>query len=158
MSAEERLKQLGLELPPPIKPAGLYAPLVVVGNLAYSSGHVSLKPDGTVLPGKVGDTMTVEEGKAAARSAGLAILGTVRNTLGSLDRVRRVVKVLGLVNATPDFEKHPLVINGCSELFAELFGRELGIGARSAVGAGSLPLGAAVEVEAIFEIEPGQAP
>lgn len=153
MSAEAKLKELGLILPPPAKPAGVYAPVLIVGQMAYTSGHVSIRADGSRIEGKVGETLTVDEGKGAARATALAIIATLRDALGSLDRVKRVVKTLGLVNATPDFKQHPMVINGCSELFAELFGKERGIGARSAFGAGSLPLGVAVEIEMIFEIE-----
>jgi enamine deaminase RidA (YjgF/YER057c/UK114 family) len=154
MDAEARLASLGVELPAVAKPAGVYAPLVVVDRFAYTSGHVSVQADGTRIVGRVGDTLSVEQGYAAARATGLAILATLRAALGSLNRVRRVVKTFGLVNATPDFTQHPAVINGCSELFRDVFGAEAGVGARSAVGAGSLPLGVAVEIEAIFEIEP----
>lgn len=153
MSAEAKLKELGLTLPEAAKPAGVYAPIVIVGNMAYTSGHVSIGADGNRITGKVGDTLSVEQGFDAARATGLAILATLRGAIGSLDRVRRVVKTLGLVNSTLDFTKHPLVINGCSELFAEVFGAEKGVGARSAFGAGSLPLGVAVEIECVFEIE-----
>jgi enamine deaminase RidA (YjgF/YER057c/UK114 family) len=153
MGAEARVKELGLELPAAAKPAGVYKPLVIVGNLAYSSGHVSIRADGSRIVGKVGADLTLEEGQGAARHAALAILATLRAGLGSLDRVKRVVKTLGFVNATSDFKDHPAVINGCSELFKQVFGEDAGVGARSALGAGSLPLGTAVEVEAIFEIE-----
>jgi enamine deaminase RidA (YjgF/YER057c/UK114 family) len=102
--------------------------------------------------GRVGETMDLDGGRAAARQVGLAILATIRSELGSLDRVSRVIKLLGMVNCTPDFADHPKVINGCSELFADVFGRERGIGARSAVGMGSLPGQIAVEIEAIFEL------
>ena len=153
MSAEARLAELGLQLPPPPEPKGLYRPLVVMGNLAYTSGHLPLGADGSVQTGRLGADLDEEAGLHAARCAGMSILATLRANLGSLDRVRRVVKLLGLVQGTPDFQRHPAVINGCSELFAEVFGREAGVGARSAVGAASLPLGAAVEIEAVFEIQ-----
>lgn len=153
MSAEAKLAELGLELPPPAKPAGAYTPLVIVGNLAYTSGHLPIRADGSRVEGKLGESLSVEDGYAAARLTGLGILSTLRSALGSLDRVKRIVKTLGLVNATADFTQHPAVINGFSELVAEVFGRERGIGARSAFGAGSLPLGVAVEIEALFEIE-----
>lgn len=152
MSAENRLAQLGLELPPAPKPVGLYKPMVLVGNLAYLSGHGPLKSDGTLITGRVGDDLTLEQGQAAARQTGLALLATLRSTLGSLDRVARLIKVLGLVRCTPEFDKQPLVINGCSQLFADVFGPDLGIAARSALGTNSLPSGIAVEIEAIFEI------
>ena len=152
MSAEARLALLKLELPAAPKPGGVYQPVVVTGKLAYVSGHGPLKTDGTSITGRVGADLTLEEGKLAARQVGLAILATLRAQLGSLDRVKRLIKTLGMVNATPDFAKHPLVINGYSELMAEVFGPENGVGARSAVGMGSLPGNIAVEIEAIFEL------
>lgn len=151
MGAEQRVSELGLVLPPPPKPAGVYNPLVVVGNMAYVSGHGPLNPDGSMHVGKVGQERDLEAGYAAARQTGLAILATLRAGLGSLDRVVRLVKTLGMVNCTADFAQHPQVINGYSELMGEVFG-DAGIGARSAVGMGSLPGNITVEVEAIFEI------
>ena len=152
MSHEKRLVELKLQLPPAPKPVAVYKTVVVAGNLAYVSGHGPLKADKTSITGRVGDDLDLDAGKAAARQVGLAILATLRAELGSLDRVKRVIKVLGMVNCTPDFRDHPAVINGCSELFAEVFGSEHGIGARSAVGMGSLPGNIAVEIEAIFEL------
>jgi len=152
MNAESRLRELKLELPPAPKPVAVYKPLVIVGNLAYVSGHGPFKPDKSLITGRVGQDLDLPAGKTAARQVALAILATLRNELGSLDRVKRVIKVLGMVNCTPDFPDHPKVINGCSELFAEVFGPEHGIGSRSAVGMGSLPGNIAVEIEAIFEI------
>ena len=152
MSHEKRLVELKLQLPPAPKPVAVYKTVVVAGNLAYVSGHGPLKADQSSITGRVGDDLDLDAGKAAARQVGLAILATLRAELGSLDRVKRVIKVLGMVNCTPDFRDHPAVINGCSELFAEVFGNEHGIGARSAVGMGSLPGNIAVEIEAIFEI------
>ena len=152
MTPELRLIELKLELPPAPKPVAVYKPLVVVGNIAYVSGHGPLKPDLTLMTGRVGGEVDAAFGKAAARQTGLAILATLRSHLGSLDRVQRVVKVLGMVNSTPEFRDHPAVINGCSELFRDVFGEEHGIGARSAVGMGSLPGNISVEIEAIFEI------
>ena len=152
MSAESQIAKLKLELPPAPKPAGVYKPVVLAGNMAYVSGHGPLKPDKTVITGRVGADLDLQAGKLAARQVGLAILATVRGELGSLDRVKRVIKVLGMVNATPEFRDHPAVINGCSELFAEVFGPDNGVGARSAVGMNSLPGNIAVEIEAIFEI------
>jgi enamine deaminase RidA (YjgF/YER057c/UK114 family) len=152
MSAEARVAELKLELPPAPKPVAVYKPLVIAGNIAYVSGHGPLKPDKTLIVGRVGGDLDLAAGKAAARQTGLAILATLRDQLGSLDRVKRVIKVLGMVNCTPDFGEQPAVINSCSELFADVFGRENGIGARSAVGMGSLPGNIAVEIEAIFEI------
>jgi len=154
MSAEARVRELKLELPPAPKPIAVYKPLVIVGNLAYVSGHGPLKPDKTVITGRVGSDLDLEGGKLAARQVGLAILATLRSELGSLDRVKRLIKTLGMVNSAPNFLDHPKVINGFSELMAEVFGPENGIGARSAVGMGPLPNNIAVEVEAIFELNP----
>jgi enamine deaminase RidA (YjgF/YER057c/UK114 family) len=151
MGAEARVTELKLELPAPQKPAGTYIPVVRVGNLAFVSGHGPLRADGTSIRGVVGADLTEEQGKEAARAVGLCVLSTLRGALGSLDRVVRIVKVLGMVNAVPTFEHHPAVINGFSDLMVEVFG-ESGRGARSAVGMGSLPFGIAVEVEAIFEV------
>ena len=149
---EARIQELHLTLPNPPKPIAKYKPAVVVGNILYVSGHGPLKVDGKMIQGRVGDDLTMEQGKEAARVVGLAILSSVRNTLGTLDKVKRLVKTLGMVNATPDFKDHPLVINGFSELMAEVFGEDAGVGARSAVGMGSLPGNIAVEVECIFEV------
>jgi len=153
MSAEARLVELKIELPPPAKPMGVYRPVVVVDNLAYVSGHGPLKADKSLIVGRVGVDLDADAGKLAARQVGLAMLATLRDYLGSLDRVRRLVKTFGLVNSTPEFTQHPTVINGFSELMAEVFGPDRGIGARSAVGAAALPSNIAVEIEAIFEIE-----
>ncbi len=152
MSAESRLAELKLELPPAPKPVAVYKPLVVVDRMAYVSGHGPLKPDKTLIVGRVGSDLTLEQGKAAARQVGLAILATLKSELGSLDRVKRVIKILGMVNSAPDFLDHPKVINGCSELFADIWGPDHGIGARSAVGMGPLPGNIAVEIEVIFEL------
>src|SRR5437762_14048169 len=152
MSADARIRELKLELPPAPKPVAVYKPVVVVGNLAYVSGHGPVKPDKTLISGRVGADLDVEAGKRAARQTGLAILATLRSELGSLDRVKRVIKVLGMVNCTSEFQDHPKVINGCSELFRDLFGPENGLGARSAVGMASLPGNIAVEIEAVFEV------
>jgi enamine deaminase RidA (YjgF/YER057c/UK114 family) len=153
VSAESRLGELKLELPPPPKPAGVYKPVVVVGNLAYISGHGPLKSDGTLITGKVGSEVDQQQGYAAARQTGLAILATMRAHLGSLDRIGRLVKTLGMVNAAPDFQQHPAVINGFSDLMSQVFGADHGVGARSAVGMGSLPGNISVEIEAIFELK-----
>jgi len=153
MTPEQRLVELSLELPPAPKPVAVYKPLVIVDRMAYVSGHGPLKPDKTLITGVVGSDLTLEEGKAAARQVGLAILATLKDQLGSLDRVQRLVKVLGMVNSAADFYDHPKVINGCSELFAEIWGMENGVGARSAVGMGPLPGNIAVEIEAIFELQ-----
>jgi len=152
MGAEARLAELKLELPPAPKPVATYVTANRHGDLLYVSGHGPLRPDGTLHTGKLGADLAVPAGHAAARQTGLAILATVRVHLGSLDKVVRVVKVLGMVNSTPDFTEHPKVINGFSDLMVEVFG-EPGKGARSAVGMGSLPGNIAVEVEAIFEVK-----
>lgn len=152
MSAESRLAELKLELPPAPKPIGVYKPLVICGHLAYVSGHGPLRSDKSLIAGRIGEGYDLDYGRAAARQTGLAILATLREGLGSLDRVKRVVKVLGMVNSVPGFMDHPKVINGCSELFAEIWGADLGVGARSAVGTGSLPGNITVEIEVIFEL------
>ncbi|MFM8893156.1 MAG: RidA family protein [Planctomycetia bacterium] len=152
MSVQQRLESLHLTLPPAPKPAGVYKPALVVGQHLYVSGHGPLLPDGTLLRGRVGRDLDAEAGKRAARQVGLTMLATILATLGTLDRVKRVIKVLGMVNCTADFEKHPFVINGASELFAELWGQDHGIGVRSAVGMGSLPDDIPVEIEALFEL------
>lgn len=149
---QTRFEALGLTLPPAPKPLGVYIPSLVVGPHLYVSGHGPVLPDGTLMRGRVGRDFDADVGKKAARQVGLTILATLIANLGSLDRVKRVVKVLGMVNCTADFEKHPFVINGCSELFADVWGRDLGIGVRSAVGMGSLPDDIPVEIEAIFEL------
>lgn len=151
MNTEERIQELKLELPPAPKPVAVYQPLVVIERMAYVSGHGPLKADKTLITGRLGADLSIEQGKAAARQVGLAIIATLKDQ-GVLNRIRRVVKVLGMVNSTPDFREHPAVINGCSELFADVWGPQNGIGARSAVGMGSLPGNIAVEIEAIFEL------
>ncbi len=152
-SVEEKLQHLAIQLPPAPKPVGVYKPIVIVGNLAFLSGHGPLHTDGHLTLGRVGETLDQEAGYKAARQTGLALLATLRKQLGSLDKVRRVVKVLGMVQCTPEFGSQPAVINGCSELFAELFGADNGVGARSAIGVNALPGGMAVEIEAIFEVD-----
>jgi len=152
MSAETRITQLNLTLPKAPKPVAVYKPLVIVGSLAYVSGHGPVQSDGTLIAGVVGRDLDLEAGKQAARQVGLALLSTLHEQLGSLDRVKRVVKLLGMVNSAPDFYDHPKVINGCSELFAEVWGPDHGIGARSAVGMGPLPGNIAVEIEMIVEL------
>jgi enamine deaminase RidA (YjgF/YER057c/UK114 family) len=152
MTPEQNFAQLGLVLPPAPKPLGVYKPFLALGNLAYVSGHGTVQADGSLIIGKVGVDLDTEAAKAAAQQVGLAILATLRANLGSLDRVGRVLKVLGMVNATPDFARHPYVINGCSELFAAVWGPDLGVGVRSAVGMGSLPDNIPVEIEAVFEL------
>lgn len=152
MSAESRLVELGLVLPPVPKPGGVYKPVVQVGNLLYVSGHGPMRSDGTLITGKVGLDLSEEEGYEAAKAVGLTLLATVRNALGSLDKIQRTIKTLGMVNCTPDFLRHPAVINGFSNLLKDMYGED-GVGARSAVGMGSLPGNIAVEVEVIFELK-----
>ncbi len=152
MDADKKLVELGIELPPAPAPKGVYKPLLLDGKYIYISGHGPVQNDGSLMIGRVGDTLGIEAAKLAARQVGLTILSTLKSNLGSLNRVKRVIKVLGMVNCTTDFEKHPYVINGCSELFAEVFGNENGIGVRSAVGMGSLPDNIPVEIEALFEL------
>jgi enamine deaminase RidA (YjgF/YER057c/UK114 family) len=149
---ETNLAALKDPLPPVSAPKGLYRPVVRAGDLLYTSGHLPIRADGTVWTGRVGETIDEHEAKAAARQAALAILATLRAELGTLDRLRRLVRLVGLVNCTPQFTAQPAVVNGASELLAEVFGPEAGVGARTAFGAASLPLGAAVELEAIFQI------
>jgi enamine deaminase RidA (YjgF/YER057c/UK114 family) len=152
MNPDENFDKLNLTLPPAPKPLGVYKPFLTLGNLVYVSGHGTLKADGTLIIGKVGQDMGIAEAKLAARQVGLAILATLKANLGSLNRIKRVIKVLGMVNATPTFEQHPYVMNGCSELFAAIWGDDNGVGVRSAVGMGSLPDNIPVEIEAIFEL------
>lgn len=152
MTPEENFSNLGLALPPAPKPLGVYKPGLELGNLYYVSGHGPVQLNGALIIGRVGDRLDLEEGKLAAQQVGLTILATLKAQLGSLNRVKRVVKILGMVNCTSDFERHPYVINGCSELFAKIWGEEMGIGARSAVGMGSLPDNIPVEIEVIFEL------
>ena len=152
MSAEAKLSSLGLSLPPAPPKGGVYKPVVIIGGVAYVSGHGPYLPDGGMIRGRVGEDLDLAQGHAAARQTGLALLATLKKELGSLDRVKRVIKLLGMVNSTPEFADHPKVINGCSELFAQVWGEDAGVGARSAVGMGSLPGNIAVEIEGIFEI------
>ncbi|OHB75493.1 MAG: hypothetical protein A2W31_18975 [Planctomycetes bacterium RBG_16_64_10] len=153
MSAETRLQELGLELPPAAGALGVYKRVVVVGSLAYLSGHGPIRADGTAICGRLGDNLDQAAGYKAARRAGLAVLATLRSYFGSLDRVRRLVKTTGFVQATPEFTAHPAVINGFSELMRDVFGADAGVGARSALGAASLPADWAVEIEALFELQ-----
>lgn len=150
-SPSERLKELNLELPPAPKPVGVYRPLLVVDKFLYISGQGPIKLDGSLMTGKAGEDLNTEEAKIVARQVGLTMLSTITTHFGSLDKIKRVVKVLGMVNSAPDFGEQPLVINGFSELMADIFGKEHGIGVRSAVGM-ILPGNIPVEVEAMFEL------
>jgi len=151
MSAESRLEELGVVLPAAPRPLAAYVTIAQAGNLLYTAGHGPLRPDGSLVRGKVGADLDTEAAYGAARFTGTALLATIREYLGSLDRVERVVKVLGMVNAVPEYEEHSQVINGCSDLLVEIFG-DAGRHARSAVGVGSLPGGIPVEIEAIVEV------
>lgn len=152
LTADMRFEKLGLKLPPAPTPLGVYKPCLIDGKHLYLSGHGTVQEDKSLIIGRIGKDMDMEQGKLAARQVGLAMLATIKANLGSLDKVKRVIKVLGMVNCTPDFERHPYVINGCSELFAEVWGAENGVGVRSAVGFGSLPDNIPVEIEAMFEL------
>jgi enamine deaminase RidA (YjgF/YER057c/UK114 family) len=152
-TAEENFAALGLQMPPAPKPLGVYKPCLIDGKYLYLSGHGTVKEDGSLIIGRIGEDMDIDSGKMAARQVGLAMLATIKANIGSLNRIKRVIKVLGMVNCTPDFERHPFVINGCSELFAAVWGEENGIGVRSAVGMGSLPDNIPVEIEGLFELD-----
>ncbi len=152
MTPEQSLAALQETLPVIPAPRAIYKPCLIDGKYLHVSGHVPLRTDGTRIQGKVGQDMDADQARQVARLVGLCILSTVRTKLGTLDRVKRVIKIFGMVNATPDFDRHPHVINGCSELFAQVWGDENGIGTRSAVGMGSLPDRVPVEIEAVFEL------
>jgi len=151
-SAEKQFAKLGLSLPPAPAPVGVYKPFLIDGKYLYISGHGPVLNDRSLIRGRIGRDMDMDQGKLAARQVGLAILSTIRTHVGDLDSIKRVIKILGMVNCTPEFEKHPYIINGCSELFAAIWGEENGIGVRSAVGFGSLPDNIPVEIEAVFEL------
>lgn len=149
---DKKIQELGIELIQPTKPVANYVKAVRTGNLLYLSGHGPSKPDGTSITGKVGKDMTIEEGYAAARQSAISLLSTMKSELGSLNKVKRIVKVLGMVNCTPEFTDQPKVINGCSDLLVAVFG-ENGKHARSAVGMNALPSNITVEIEIIVEVE-----
>lgn len=151
-TADQRFENTGLTLPPAPKPLGVYKPFLINGNHLYVSGHGPVQNDGSLIIGKIGKDMSMEIGKIAARQVGLTILSTIQTNLGSFNKIKRVIKVLGMVNCIAEFEKHPYIINGCSELFATIWGEDAGIGVRSAIGMGSLPDNIPVEIEALFEI------
>ena len=151
MGTEERILELGLVLPPAPPSGGIYKPVVITGNLIYVSGQPPTREDGSMIKGKVGIDLTLEEGQLAAKQAALTMLATLRRELGDLDRIGRLIKTLGMVNCLPDFEQHPQVINGYSQLMVDVLGDDNGKGARSAVGM-TLPGNIAVEIEAIFEM------
>lgn len=151
-NADEQFEKLGLSLPPAPAPKGVYKPCLIDGKYLYLSGHGPVQDDTSLIIGRIGREMSPEDGKLAARQVGLTMLSTIKTNLGSLNKIKRVIKVLGMVNCTPEFEHHPFIINGCSELFAAVWGEENGIGVRSAVGFGSLPDNIPVEIEALFEL------
>ncbi|MFM1914207.1 MAG: hypothetical protein RIR51_2060 [Bacteroidota bacterium] len=152
INPDENFQKLGLELPPAPKPLGVYKPAMIVGNFIYLSGHGPVKTDGSLMKGRIGSEIDMEEGKLVAQQVGLTMLSTLKDNLGSLSKVKRVIKVLGMVNCTDDFQRQPYIINGASELFAKVWGDDLGIGVRSAVGVNTLPDNISVEIEAIFEL------
>ncbi|GAA4806663.1 RidA family protein [Olivibacter ginsenosidimutans] len=152
IDADKNFDALGLTLPPAPAPLGVYKPYLIDGKYLYLSGHGPVQNDKSLIIGRIGETINMEQGKLVAQQVGLTMLSTIKTNLGSLNKVKRVIKVLGMVNCTANFEKHPYIINGCSELFAQVWGEENGIGVRSAVGMGSLPDNIPVEVEALFEL------
>jgi enamine deaminase RidA (YjgF/YER057c/UK114 family) len=151
VSIEQRLVDLGITLPPIAVPAAAYVPFVRTGSLVFLSGHIA-KRDGKPWVGQLGLTMTTEEGKAAARAIAIDLLGTLQAAVGDLSKVTRIVKVMSLVNSTPTFTEQHLVTNGCSELFGQVFGPQVGAHARSAFGVAQIPMGACVEIELIAEV------
>lgn len=151
-NADENFEKLGLNLPPAPTPLGVYKPCLIDGKYLYLSGHGPVQDDKSLIIGRIGKDMDQEAGKLAARQVGLTMLSTIKANLGSLNKVKRVIKVLGMVNCLPEFERHPYIINGCSELFSAVWGKDNGVGTRSAVGFGSLPDNIPVEIEAIFEL------
>jgi len=153
ISADQRFELLQLTLPPAPKPLGVYKPCLIDGKYLYLSGHGPVRDDKSLIIGRIGRDMDMEQGKAAARQVGLTMLSTIRENMGSFNTIKRVIKVLGMVNCIPEFERHPYIINGCSELFAAVWGQDNGVGVRSAVGFGSLPDNIPVEIEALFELK-----
>jgi enamine deaminase RidA (YjgF/YER057c/UK114 family) len=151
-SPEQNLARLGHHLPPPPTPMGVYKPCLIDGKYLYVSGHGPVRDDKSLIVGRIGKELDMEQGKLAAHQVGLTILASIKTHVGSLDKVKRVIKVLGMVGCIPEFDRHPYVINGCSELFASIWGEENGVGVRSAVGMGSLPNNIPVEIEALFEL------
>ena len=149
---EQRIRELGIQLPTPTKSLAIYKKIVIVDKMAYLSGHIPIDEDGKIMKGKVGKDVDIDLAAKAARRCAIGLLATLRSEVGSLNKVKRLVKTTGMVNCTPDFTRQPQVINGFSELMVEVFGEGAGKGARSAVGMGSLPSNIAVEIEAIFEV------
>lgn len=150
-SVEDRLRELGITLPPVAVPAAAYVPFVRSGSLVFLSGHIARK-DGKPWVGQLGLTMGTEEGQAAVRAIAIDLLGTLKAAVGDLDKVKRIVKLMSLVNSTPTFTEQHLVTNGCSELLGQVFGPQVGAHARSAFGVAQIPMGACVEIELIAEV------
>jgi enamine deaminase RidA (YjgF/YER057c/UK114 family) len=150
MSIYDKLKEMGITLPPVAAPAAAYVPFVQTGNLVFLSGHIA-KKDGKAWVGQLGKTMNTDEGRAAARAIAIDLLGTLHAAIGDLGKVKRIVKVMSLVNSTSDFTEQHLVTNGASELFGQLFGQQ-GAHARSAFGVAQIPMGACVEIELVAEV------
>jgi enamine deaminase RidA (YjgF/YER057c/UK114 family) len=153
LTADQRFKQTGLTLPPAPAPLGVYKPCLTDGKYLYLSGHGPFQNDKSLIIGRIGEGLDIEQGKLAARQVGLTMLSTIFTNLGSFNKIKRVIKVLGMVNCITSFEKHPYIINGCSELFATVWGTDNGVGVRSAVGFASLPDNIPVEIEALFELQ-----
>ena len=153
MDPESRIKELGLELPPSVPPGGVYKPIVITGNLGYISGHGPYLGYDKYITGRIGEDLSLEDGKKAARQVGLALLRTMKDNLSDLNRINRIIKILALVNSTDEFCQQPQVVNGFSELMGEVFGEVDGIGARSAIAANTLPGNIAVEIELIIELK-----
>ena len=153
VDAETRLKELGIELPKPSKSLAIYKRIVVVDNIAYLSGHIPIDKEGQIMKGKVGDDTDVAKGAEAAQRCALALLATLKDEVGSLNKVKRLIKTTGMVNSSPDFTQQPEVINGCSQVIVDIWGDDFGKGARAAVGMASLPRGAICEIEMIFELK-----
>jgi enamine deaminase RidA (YjgF/YER057c/UK114 family) len=151
-TADSNFEKLGLTLPPAPSPLGVYKPCLVDGKYLYLSGHGTVQNDKSLIIGRIGEDLDMEQGKLAAQQVGLAMLSTIKANIGSFNKIKRVIKVFGMVNCIPSFQKHPFIINGCSELFAKVWGLENGVGVRSAVGMGSLPDNIPVEIEALFEL------
>ncbi len=152
IDAEKRIAELGLLLPTPSKSLAIYKRVVVVGNIAYLSGHIPIDAEGNILTGKVGENVDIDSANAAAKRCALGLLASLKQELGSLNKVRRLIKTTGMVNCTSEFTQHPEVVNGFSQVLVDIWGEDNGKGARAAVGMASLPRGAICEIEAIFEL------
>jgi enamine deaminase RidA (YjgF/YER057c/UK114 family) len=151
-TAEENFNALELSLPPVLKPIGVYKSFLVNKNYLYLSGHGPVQNDGTLITGRIGETLGNDEGKLASLQTGLSILSTIHDAIGSFNKIKRVIKLLGMVNCTADFKQHSLITDACSELFVKVWGEEHGAGVRSAIGVGSLPANIPIEIEVLFEL------